>query len=422
MPVSEATTRAALMPAADPRPLRVGYVLKRYPRYSETFVVTEILAHEAAGGEVHIFALGNPMEPHFQDAISRVRAPVRYLAGDGARVADFWSAIAKTADKMPGLWERLPFARAEVGRDVYQAVMLADAVREQGIEHLHAHFASSAASVARLAAHFAGVPFTITAHAKDIFHDDVCPDDLGRKVADAAAVVTVSDYNAAHLRAAHPGAADRIVRIYNGMDLEQLPFTSPAQRPPVVAAVGRLVEKKGFADLIEACALLAGRGRTLTCRIAGTGEQEQQLRGQIERLGIGDHVELLGARPQCEVFNLIRSASVLAAPCVIGADGNRDGLPTVLLEAMALGTPCVSTDLTGIPEAVRDGQTGLIVAQRSPAALADALNRLLSEPELRVRLATQARGLVEREFDVRRNAARLREIFQTARVSAGGRR
>jgi colanic acid/amylovoran biosynthesis glycosyltransferase len=138
------------------------------------------------------------------------------------------------------------------------------------------------------------------------------------------------------------------------------------------------------------------------------------LRTRIARLGLEDRVELLGPRPQSELVRLVQDAAVLAAPCVVGADGNRDGLPTVLLEAMALGTPCVSTDVTGIPEVIRGGETGLMVSQRDPAALAESVGRLLEEPDLRARLAERARRLVEAEFDVNRNAAQLRELFQTA--------
>jgi glycosyltransferase involved in cell wall biosynthesis len=178
--------------------------------------------------------------------------------------------------------------------------------------------------------------------------------------------------------------------------------------------VGRLVEKKGFVDLIEACAILADEGRTFTCQIVGTGEKEVELRMRIAHLGLEDRVELLGPRPQSELVRLVHDAAVLAAPCVVGADGNRDGLPTVLLEAMALGTPCVSTDVTGIPEVIRGGETGLVVSQGDPGALAAAIGRLLQETDLRVRLADRARRLVEAKFDVNRNAAQLREVFQSA--------
>ena len=389
-------------------------MVKRYPRYSETFIVNEILAHEAAGVELEIFSVLPPEDGHFQDVISRVRAPVTYLPSKGLKVAEFWSVLEQAGEIFPDGWLSLEAARGEDVRYVYQAVVLAREARLRAISHLHAHFATAATTVARLAARFAGLPYTFTAHAKDIFHESVRPADLRRKLADAAVAVTVSDYNIAYLRESYSPAARHVRRIYNGLDLERFPYRSPRERPLRIVGVGRLVEKKGFVDLIEACAILADEGRRFTCRIVGAGEQEVELRARIAGLGLEDRVELLGPRPQSELVRLVQGAAVLAAPCVVGADGNRDGLPTVLLEAMALGTPCVSTDVTGIPEVIRDRETGLMVPQRDPAALAGSIGRLLEEPDLRVRLADRARRLVEEKFDVNHNAARLREVFQTA--------
>ena len=405
---------------------RVGYVVKRYPRYSETFIVNEILAHEAAGLDIDIFSLYPPNDDHFQDVISQVRAPVTYLTPYGLKAADLWAAIREAADLLPGAWPGLQAARDEDSRDVYQALLLARATRLRHIEHLHAHFATSATTVARLAALFAGIPYTFTAHAKDIFHESVQPDDLRRKLQDASAVVTVSDFNLQHLRATYGSAADHVRRIYNGIHPDHFPFTSPEARPPLIMGVGRLVEKKGFADLIDACALLARKQVQFRCLIIGTGELEEDLRAQIGQQGLDSQVELLGPKPQAEVIRLVSSAAVLAAPCVVGSDGNRDGLPTVLLEAMSLGTPCVATDVTGIPEALFHGETGLMVRQHDPQQLAESIESLLNDDELRVRLATAARRLIEEEFDVHRNAARVRELFTheslvtSVPVAAGG--
>jgi glycosyltransferase involved in cell wall biosynthesis len=394
---------------------RVGYVVKRYPRYSETFIVNEILAHEAAGLYIEIFSLYPPNDDHFQDAISQVRAPVTYLTPYGLKAADFWSALRDASDAMPGVWYDLQLARNEEDvRDVYQALLLARAARQRGIGHLHAHFATSATTVVRLAAQFAGIPYTFTAHAKDIFHESVQSEDLRNKLRDASAVVTVSEFNLQHLRETFGAAADRVRRIYNGIDLDHFPFTPSEERSPLVVGVGRLVEKKGFADLVDACALLARKGVDFRCIIVGTGELENEIRKRIEQQGLADRVQLVGPKPQCEVIKLVSSAAVLAAPCVVGADGNRDGLPTVLLEAMALGTPCVATDVTGIPEVLRHEETGLMVPQRDPQQLAASIERLLDDAALRLNLATAARRLVEEEFSVHRNAARLRQLFAPA--------
>lgn len=406
-------------PAAAPakRTPRVAYVLKRYPRYSETFIVNEILAHETAGTELRIFSLYPPADTHFQDAISRVRAPVNYLSVGRPKASALWALLRRARAAGLAVTELLALPETDEDvRDVTWALELALAVRAQGITHLHAHFASGATTVARLAARLAGVPYSFTAHAKDIFHESVRDDDLRRKLSGAAAVVTVSDFNRAYLQARFGEAAAKVRRIYNGMDLARFPYAAPETRPLEIVAVGRLVEKKGFADLVRACALLRERGEVFRCRIIGTGELEGVLLEQIVQLGLEGTVELLGPRPQRELAGYLQSAAAFAAPCVVGEDGNRDGLPTVLLEAMALGTPCVATDVTGIPEVLRDGETGLNVPQHHPEALADALARLLHDGALRVRLAAAARALIEREFDIVKNAALLRALLapQTA--------
>ena len=403
---------------------RIGYVLKRYPRYSETFIVREILAHEQAGVDIEIFSLRPTNDGHFQDLIARVKGRVDYLyfPADGLlpetlsactlTASHFWKAAGEAASVLPDLCSKLDEILDEEARYVYQALALASAVRRSNIDHLHAPFASEAATVTRLAARLADVPYSFTARAKDIFHESVQSEDLRRKLRDASGVVTISDFHLDYLRETYGDLAEHVVRIYNGLDLEEYPYSEPRNRPPVVLAVGRLVEKKGFADLIHACALLAGKGRSFQCRIIGAGTLKGKLQAQVDDLGLADTIELVGPRPQNDVIREMRNAAVLAMPCIISADGDRDGLPNVIQEALALGTPVVTTDVTGIPEVVRDQETGLQVPQRDPVALADALERLLDDPELRVRLARKARSLIEAEFDIRRKTARRRELFR----------
>jgi len=393
-------------------PMRVGYVVKRYPRYSETFIVREILAHEEAGLEIEIFSLHPPDDTHFQDLIARVRAPVHQLSAVGARVADFWSAFERAREVIPDLGTALDAARGEAAGHVYQALRLAHAITVRGIHHLHAPFAHEPTTVARLASRFTGVPYSFTARAKDIFHEGVRSDDLERKLREAAGVVTITEFNLAFLRATYGAAADHVEQIYNGLDLTEFTYEAPTERPPVILSVGRLVEKKGFSYLVEACAILARRGRDFTCRIIGGGELEADLRRQIAASGLDTRVELMGPHPQNEVIRQMRSAAVFTLPCIVADDGDRDGLPNVLFESMALGTPCVSTDVTGIPEILHDGETGLMVPQRDSAALAAALERLLADQALRLHLSTSARRLIEAEFDARRNAAKRRALFR----------
>jgi colanic acid/amylovoran biosynthesis glycosyltransferase len=390
---------------------RTAYVLKMYPRFSETFIVNEILAHEAAGAELEIFSLRPPADGRFHEALAEVRAPVTYLASHHRRTAELWELLRGASAELPVAQHLDELLAAEVG-DTAQAVELAQAIRTRGIGHLHAHFASVATTVTRLASLLSGVPYTFTAHAKDIFHVDVDADDLRRKLEGCAAAVTVSDFNLAHLAWSFGPAAQRTERIYNGVDLTRFPYSPDLdQRPPVIVAVGRLVEKKGFADLVAACGRLVAGGRRFRCQIIGAGPEEEPLRRQVDSLGLAATVDLLGPLPQGRVRSAVAGAAALAVPCVVGTDGNRDGLPTVLLEGMALGTPCVATPVTGIPEVIRHEETGLLVAEHDPEALAGALARLLDDHRLGARLAATARAAVEEDFDVHRQAARLRMHF-----------
>ena len=396
-------------------PMRIAYLVKRYPRFSETFIVNEILAHEAAGVEVEIFSLYPHSETHVQEEVAHVRAPVTYLNEGSARGQGLQDAITEAQALIPELPARLAKLGETDARHLYQGIRLAVEARRRGFDLIHAHFATAAASVARCAAALAGLPYSFTAHAKDLFHDSVSHDVLAVKIADAACVVTVSDFNVAWLTERFPWAAGRIHRIYNGLELDKFPFSPPALRPRsrTIVSVGRLVEKKGFDRLIDACAVLASSGVEFDCKIVGTGELEGALTAQIERLGLQGRVRLLGPRPRREVIEILGDAAVFAGSYAVGDDGNRDGLPTVLVEAMAVGTPCVATAVTGVPEAVTNEETGLLIPPDDIAALANALRRVLEDGDLADRLARAARRQVEQHFDIRRNTAEQRVLFES---------
>jgi colanic acid/amylovoran biosynthesis glycosyltransferase len=397
--------------ASTPETTRVGYVTKMFPRFSETFILTEILQLERSGIEVEVFSLRPPADGRFHAGLAQLRAPVTYLTAAGIRAADLWSELAEASRELGDLGAHLSDLLGLDARDALQAVQLARQVRRRGITHLHAHFASAGASIARAAATMTGITYGFTAHAKDIFHAEVDRDDLRRKLRDAVDVVTVSDFNLSYLTEEFGADAHAVRRVYNGLDLDSFTWRSPADRPAVIAAVGRLVEKKGFDDLLSAAALLIAEGHDVEIVLVGSGEQETALRDQAVRLGLGDRLRMLGGLPQHRVAEIVGEAAAFAAPCVIGADGNRDGLPTVLLEAMALGTPCVATPVTGIPEVIEHEVTGLLVPERDPRALAAALARVLDDPDLRLGLAKAARDLVVTEFDARRQAALVAQGF-----------
>jgi glycosyltransferase involved in cell wall biosynthesis len=389
----------------------VAYVLKVFPRFSQTFVLSEILAHEQAGLPLNIFSMRLSDDTRFHESLARVQSPVRHIQKPTGKAYDFLAELQATHALMPSVMDVIARSPWVIASDVQQAMAVARIVREQRIRHLHAHFGTIATTVSRLAAAMAGISYSFTAHAKDIFHESVEEEDFRSKLEDAAAVVTISDYNLGHLAAEYPSVKDRLVRIDNGLDLEQFNYRDPADRQPLVLGVGRFVEKKGFEYLVEACVDLSARQPGVRCEIIGAGELEGALKSQIESLGVSGSVRLLGPQPQDEVRRKLREASVLAAPCVLASDGDRDGLPTILLEAMAVGTPVVSTDVTGIPEILEDGVTGLAVPQRDASALAAACRRLLQDPGLRKELSVRARALVEERFDIRDNSRQLRDLF-----------
>ncbi len=394
---------------------RIGYVLKVFPRVSETFVINEIRALEGLGEEPCVFSLhhGDGAVPH--RILHELRSPVLHVednlppddeVGRARRQLERQLAVdAVQAEVLPRKYVRL-------------ALSLATTMRARGVGHLHAHFASRAGHVAALAAALAGCEYSMTAHAKDIFHRDVDQTLLRWKIAGARFVVTVTDYNRRYLQrlvADIPGAADKVVRIYNGVDLGRFRPEAPrATSRPLLLGIGRLVEKKGFAVLVEACRLLRARGHDFRCEIIGGGPDEAALRDRIAAAELHGIVTLRGVMPTEHVAETLGAATAVVLPCVVGQDGNVDALPTVLLEAAAAGCAAVSTLLSGIPEIVADGETGLLVPPGDAPALAGALAVVLEDPERARAMGRAGRRRAERLFDLHANVAQLQRLLRGA--------
>ncbi|MBW3642680.1 MAG: glycosyltransferase [Actinobacteria bacterium] len=393
--------------SCETSPLRVGYVLKKYPRLSETFILDEILGLEAAAVDVSVFSLRPPDDGHFHAQLALVRARANYLpAFGGASTMDALQLVPA----LPGGAERLGRVLAFVGSLpaerrpglLVQGLHLARLVAEHRLDHLHGHFMTVAAHTAYVAHLLTDVPFTVTAHAKDIYRSGV---DLRvfREVASAAkALVTVCEANRRYICDTILGAQaaqSRVVRVYNGVPVGELPTGSDDRDPGLLVAVGRLVEKKGFHVLLQACRLLVDSGIEFRCVLIGDGEEREALAALRSRLALEAHVELAGAMPRDEVLNWMRRARLLVAPCVTARDGNRDALPTVLLEALALGLPVVASAVGGVAEIVEDGSEGLLVEEGDAQALASAVGRLLTDDSLCRRLAAAGRAKALERFD-----------------------
>jgi colanic acid/amylovoran biosynthesis glycosyltransferase len=417
----------------------IGYVLKMYPRFSETFVLNEILELERRGLQVRIFSLVKPDDGRFHARLAKVQAHVTYLPEyPQHQLLQVWPSCRRLIRRdarrfLKNLVYALSHPKGMGLKHFLKACVLADMLLAKPVDQLHAHFASGATSVAMLAHLFTGIPYSLTAHAKDIYLDAVDRNLLHDKLSLARFVVTVSDFNRRFLDDLASGDrrsstlkrlrrtdlpisyAPSIRRLYNGIDLDQFsPRVTPydgREGPPLILSVGRLVEKKGFEDLVRACALLRDQGLRFGCEIIGKGDRRAAIQELADSLGLSGMVRLIGPRPLEEMTSSYQRAAVVALPCLVAADGNRDGIPTVLVEAMAAGIPVVSTHLTGIPELVDDGSTGLLVPERDPHALAAALRRLLGDARLREEMGRRARLKVVRDFDLKRNVAVLHQWF-----------
>lgn len=400
--------------------LRIGYVLRMYPRFSQTFVVNEILELERQGVEVHIASLKKPTDGRFQESLSRVRAEVDYIPewwmeSITKTIRAHWSEVsARPAGYFRAIAAALRHRGASL-TDLRQAALVLRWARKRRLGHVHVHFGTNEASVAYLAHLMGGLSYSLTLHAFDIFRDNVDRVLLARKINASRFTVTVSEYNRAFMVRELPGVrAEKILVNYNGIDLESFSPTGAARTPLTIATVGRLIEKKGFIHLVRAVGALRDGGLPVRCTIVGDGPQEELLKSEIKRLKLRDSVTLAGALSQDQVRDLLSRSACFALPCVQAADGNVDALPTVLLEAMGCGCPCVSTQLSGVPEILEDGRSGLLAPAGDEGALAKALRRVLESTELARGLADEGRRRAEALFDVRRNVARMRGWFYDA--------
>lgn len=400
--------------------MKVAYILKMYPRFSETFIVNEILELERQGVDVRIYSLRKPDDGRFHARLSSVKASVVYVSQypqmEPDRIQQAHRFLRQARPEQYAQVQADTLARGEdyAIKRFLQAGFIAAHLLRHPVDAIHAHFASSATRVAHLVSQMIGTPFSFTAHAKDIYQQEVDPNTLRSKIRHARFVVTVSRYNQQYLRDLMQGEPADVRFLYNGVDLDLFsPVVGMERRSNLILSVGRLVAKKGFDILIQACAELLQRGSSFECVIIGEGEDRQRLADMIDRLGLHEHVRLVGPQPQEKVLSVYRQATLFTLPCVIAADGNRDGLPTVLLEAMACGLPALSTNVTGVPEIIDHGVNGLLVEPGDAAALAEAITTLLYDPDRLRRMGQAARLKAEGAFDLRRNVNQLREWLAT---------
>ncbi len=358
-----------------------AYLFKRFPVFAQTFVAREVEGMARQGCHPPVFSLQPPEDAAKQEGFAALEKRVCVVPAK-ARLAVGILAAGLTG-KIPakaffgGGWS------GAAGRHLREALWLGPRLRAAGVRHVHTHFVGHAARTAWHLKNAMGFTYSITAHANDFLSDAQSIPNLKTLVEDAAFVVAVSDYSRKWFEERFP--ACRIVRIYNGMALDGFPAPAPVD-PPLIVSVGRLVEKKGFSVLLEACRLLRETGREFRCRIIGGGPLQASLKAQRKSANLVEIVDLAGARSQPEIRDALSKATLFALPCVEEKDGGMDILPTVITEAMAARLPVVSTTLAGVPEMIRDGVTGFLCPPGDAPALATAIGRLLDQPELAVQM------------------------------------
>jgi glycosyltransferase involved in cell wall biosynthesis len=399
----------------------LAVLVHEFPKLSETFVLHDLLALERAGARLTIFSLRRPEQPVVHDALKQLRADVRYVPDISGRqrrlsVRAIMGLLAWRDPKtflrgMAGIYASPDYTRLRLN----QAILLAGQLERIGAPALYIHFAHKPATVGRFAALMLGIPYAISAHAVDVWTPPA--KELRAKVRDASVVLCCYDEARTYLaRLARGGTPVELA--YHGVGVPDDPH-GPGE-DPVVLAVGRLVPKKGYPTLIEAAALLRDRGIDISVRIAGDGPEWPSLQRMVNEHGLNETVRFLGPLTDQEVEEAFASAAVFALPCQEMPDGNRDGIPNTVLEAMARALPVVSTTLASVTEAVDDGVQGLLVPQRDPEALADALERLLGDDGLRRRLGAAGRARVEEKFDRRVCGPRIPELLGRAGLIAAG--
>jgi colanic acid/amylovoran biosynthesis glycosyltransferase len=405
--------------------MRLAYVVSRFPHVSETFILRELDAVAATPGiDAELLSLFPPVDPTVHDAARRwvlrayrptpweaVRAMAASMRSRPLRTISSTALVIRGYGRRPRLLLRalvtIPLAAAHARR-----------LQRLGVEHVHAHYATYPALAAWWGRRLAGIPYSITPHAHDIYMDQSM---LARKVGDATFVVAISEFNRRFLAPYGAGRRTPVHLVRYGIVPAAYPFRRgrlPGEGPIRALCVASLQEYKGHAVLLRALASGGGAVDRIQLSLIGGGELLGELERLVDRLGLGGRVRFLGARREDEVIEHLDASDLFVLPSIISQDGQMEGLPNVLIEALACGLPVVTTRLSGIPELVEDGVIGALAEPGDPESLRAALQRVLDDPEAAQRWAQAGRARVEEEFDIQRSSSVLASLF---RASASGR-
>jgi len=386
----------------------LAYLFERFPSFTQTFCVREVQALRQLGLRFPIFSIRSTLAEPAQSFPPEFRELTENLPEEIEATQPWTPAYwrARSARKrLVELWG----PKGDRNR-AYEAVWLLPRLKRLGVRHVHVHFAGIAARTAFWLKQLGGISYSLTAHANDFFvkTPEARLEDIFRE---AKFVVTVSDYSAHQLRERFPNASEKIHRIYNGIDCPLFALPPQPTDCPRILSVGRYIEKKGYFDLIEACAMLPDLN--FQCDLVGSGPLEEALRRRIQEFGVENRVHLTGPKTEAEIQQMLQQASLFVLACRTESDGGKDNLPTVIMEAMAAGLPVISTRLAGVPEMVIDGKTGRLVEEQKPAELAKAIRDLFSSPIRAQEMGHAGSVLAQTTFDISVTAPQLKSLFQS---------
>lgn len=398
---------------------KIAYIMSVFPKLSETFVLYEIIEMEELGLSVEIFPLRRGHERVKHDEVDELIERAHYQPFLSLSILfSQWYFIRRCpkaylkvlAEILKGTFGSLKFFIVALG--IFpKAVHFARLMNEEGIDHIHAHFATHSTTVALIINQLTDIPYSFTAHGSDIHVDQRM---LREKIEASTFAVTVSTYNKKFMvDTSNPSDPDKIKVVHGGVDTctftPQIRTNSSGKF--LILCIARFEEVKGHMVLIEACRLLQERGIDFECHLIGGGHLRRRIERQIRDYSLGERVLLLGKRSRSEVVGRLAQATVVVLATVLSSNGKREGIPTVLMEGMACGLPVVSSSISGIPELVDHELSGLLVPPGDAIALADALQRLNDDPELRARMGLAGREKVVREFNIQKSTARRAELF-----------
>jgi glycosyltransferase involved in cell wall biosynthesis len=403
----------------------LGMILKGYPRISETFISNEILLLEKLGFPIHLFSMRRPRENFSHQSVNRIQAVVDYLPETLLkplpRLIYHNSLLAAQQPRIYVRALKIAFQRflrtrkSATLKHLFQAGYLVQRLMpRRRIIHLHAHFAHSPASVAMFASILSGLPFSFTAHAKDIYTSD--PRQLKEKAALAKFVITCTEYNRRYLMALFKREPGGIHRVYHGIDTRLFSLSpdgiSQAEAPYRILTVARLIAKKGLPTVYRALKALQDKGIAFEHTLIGDGDDRAKILSVIKDLGLTAHTRWLGTQPHEVVLDYYKRAHLFVLGCEVAPNGDRDGIPNVLFESMAMGVPVVATRLSAIPELVENGKTGLLVAPGQPQQMAEAMLKMLTDNALRASVIPAARQRVLQDFDNEVLIKQLADIYR----------